>query len=966
MTFKLYLQNARSIRGKLADFTQGLLLHNYDVVALCETWLLDSIMDSEVSDYRYDVHRRDRPVHGGLARRGAGGGVRSVGGGVMLLTRRTLGARALAAPIDAPYDMVHVIIRARVMRAARDLHIICVYLPGSGASHDAQVTNLTVFLREFMDKNSNADYLLMGDFNFPYVEWHVGSSNLPPLFPLNVTNEYQRDLLQTLSSFNLEQYNTVINGNSRYLDLVFGTLEVATTRCTHPLTREDMPHHPAIDLEMPNIILYKTLRDPKIRVYKFKKANYDVIRSRLATVDWANKLNGDGIDDTVLSFLTELRRVIKEEVPSFFSDGCGYPIWFSKPLINIIKEKAKYHMAWKKYGNKLDYDAFSLLRQRQKTVQQECWIRYIDGCETAITTNPKHFWSYTRSLRRDKGIPVQVTHGDRVTCGGSDICNAFLEYFFSVYRGPNTTHRPSLAMAPSNLINTINSIQITQDLVLKYLRKLDRNKGAGSDGIPSFFVKQCAKELATPLTAIFRRSMSEGVYPTIWKEAYITPIHKGGSRQNVENYRPVSILSVFGKVFESIVHDQLYPVAAAYIPISQHGFMRRRSTVSNLAVFTNFITQHMDKGGQVDAVYTDYSKCFDRIDHDILISKLNDIGVHGDLLRWLESYIRNRSQAVRIGAFKSNMESVPSGVPQGSHLGPLLFNIYLYDIDICFKYSNVLMYADDNKIFMPIRCAADCERLQADLDRLTDYCRLNRLDLNVKKCQVITFTRKRIFLSHIYHLNDTCIPRVELVRDLGVILDYKLLYTSHFDFIAQKSYRMLGFLHRSAKSFRRIESLKKLYFAYVRSVMEYAAPIWSPSYVTHIAQLESVQRCFTRRLHYRLKREDGYLDRLNFYQLDSLEVRRLMSDMKFLYDVVNSILDCPELTACIGLCACPIRTRHMRSLCTTLAHSNYAKHSVLQRIVRTYEDRFRDVDIFHLNRTQFLNILKDHPQFRRQ
>lgn len=190
------------------------------------------------------------------------------------------------------------------------------------------------------------------------------------------------------------------------------------------------------------------------------------------------KLGDGSVNDMVTRFLNELQCIIDELVPSYLSNGSGYPIWFFKPLIKIINEKAKYHKLWKRFGNRLDYDAFCLLRQRHKKTQIECWKRYIDSCEDALLSDPKHFWSYTGSLRKDRGVPVQVSSGDSVISGGPEICDAFLDYFFSVYNISQYNHQYNCDDENSNLINAINSIDITQQLVEKYLKNLSRNKEA--------------------------------------------------------------------------------------------------------------------------------------------------------------------------------------------------------------------------------------------------------------------------------------------------------------------------------------------------------------------------------------------------------------------------------------------------------------------------------------------------------
>ena len=467
--------------------------------------------------------------------------------------------------------------------------------------------------------------------------------------------------------------------------------------------------------------------------------------------------------------------------------------------------------------------------------------------------------------------------------------------------------------------------------------------------------------MSLPLAILFQRSVSEGEFPSKWKEALITPVHKNGTKERVENYRPVSILPVFSKVFESLVFDQLYPVALAYIPDAQHGFMRNRSTVSNLSVFTDFVARNMDKGYQVDVVYTDYAKCFDRINHDVLLSKLLGIGVHGDLLRWLESYLRNRRQAVRIGAYKSNFSVIPSGVPQGSHLGPLLFNIYLHDIISCFQNSDVLMYADDKKIYRAIKDEADCTELQRDLDRLTKYCVYNCLNLNDKKCQVMTFTRNKNTIGYEYLLNNTVIPRVSVVKDLGVLLDSKLLFTEHYEYIIQRAEKLLGFIYRSTKPFKGAAPLRVLFCAYIRSIMEYASPIWTPTYITHRQRLESIQSKFVRLLNCRKKvnHVHDYKLTLKKDNLLTLEDRRTLADMKLLYNIINSFMDCPQLNRRVGLLAANTRTRHTRLFHTEFAHTNYAKYSLINRLTHIYNTRFANIDIFLLKRNQFLRGIID-------
>ncbi|CAK1581112.1 unnamed protein product [Parnassius mnemosyne] len=163
----------------------------------------------------------------------------------------------------------------------------------------------------------------------------------------------------------------------------------------------------------------------------------------------------------------------------------------------------------------------------------------------------------------------------------------------------------------------------------------------------------------------------------------------------------------------------------------------------------------MDKGIQVDSVYTDFRKAFDKVDHYILLKKIAFNGIRGDLLRWFHSYITKRTQRVVVNGHSSNLVTVISGVPQGSILGPLLFILFINDINNCFHHSHFLLYADDLKVYLPILSADDNFKLQSDLYRLSLYCTKNKLQLNVDKCKSITFTKKRNLINNTYTINNT-------------------------------------------------------------------------------------------------------------------------------------------------------------------------------------------------------------------
>jgi hypothetical protein len=190
------------------------------------------------------------------------------------------------------------------------------------------------------------------------------------------------------------------------------------------------------------------------------------------------------------------------------------------------------------------------------------------------------------------------------------------------------------------------------------------------------------------------------------------------------------------------VHNIIYPLLHNIIIPQQHGFVKRRSTTTNLLLYTSYIFEGIDNNKQIDSVYTDFRKAFDRVDHQILLEKIAFNGIRGNLWRWLKSYITNRTQKVVINGHESDYVPISSGVPQGSILGPLLFILFINDIQNCFQFCDFLLYADDLKIFHVINSSDDQIKFQADLDRFSDYCDVNKLSLSINKCKSITFTKK--------------------------------------------------------------------------------------------------------------------------------------------------------------------------------------------------------------------------------
>ena len=381
----------------------------------------------------------------------------------------------------------------------------------------------------------------------------------------------------------------------------------------------------------------------------------------------------------------------------------------------------------------------------------------------------------------------------------------------------------------------------------------------------------------------------------------------------------------------------------------QHGFIAGRSTVSNLMCKTQFISEAIDQRSQVDVIYTDFSKAFDKIDHNILLRKLESYGFSDALINLFKSYFYNRTQYVQLHGFKSTHIIQASGVPQGSILGPLFFVLFIDDITIKLNV-NYLLYADDLKIFSKIDSLDDCLVLQHNLDKINDWCVTNKLHLNANKCNVMSFTRKVQKITFDYELDNAILVRPEFIKDLGVTFDSKLIFNEHIQNITKAAYKSLGFVLRNCKEFLNINTFRLLYITYVRSKLEYASLVWNPIYNIHTVALEKVQRRFMKSAIYfsdntyvpRGTANEILQQRLNLHSLSS---RRITNSIIFLHKILHNSIKSEELLSKINLRVPSFNSRNHHIFHLPSARTNIMVASPLYQMINNYNIE-SSLDIF--------------------
>lgn len=694
---------------------------------------------------------------------------------------------------------------------------------------------------------------------------------------------------------NLFQINTIPNIYGSILDLILSKSP------SHIISQNSDSIVPMDNYHPPLNICYTQLHTPPSLSYTelsydWSNGNYNAILSHLGSIDWSElfKISND-ISFLIDEFYAQLYFVINTFIPKKTYFKSKFPRWFSKNLINLIKLKKTYHLIYKMSNSHNDYLKFSSTRSQCKALSKLDYSRYLITTQNSLKSQPKKFWSFIKNLRSSHGLPNSMSL-DHVTAeNGQEIVDLFSHYFSSVY---NNINIPIINMDTTKIIesnDSINKLHIELIEVFNELNILDYKNSIGPDGLSPLFLFNCRFILSPPIMYLFNTSLKNGIFPTAWKSTYINPIHKKGNKSLVSNYRPISIISILPKIFSKIVNRKLTPIFKNILVPHQHGFRSNKSSVTNLITIKHDILESFSKGQQTDVIYTDFEKAFDSVNHKLLTHKLLKTGFANPLLSWINSFLCLRTQIIKYKSFISIPIKVTSGVPQGDHLSPLLFNLFINDVVSSITHSKILLFADDAKIYKSISSLDDISLLQKDLTDFNEWCFSNGLSLNINKCQILTFSNKRNTINFNYSISDTSLERVHVIKDLGISFDSKLLFNLHILAIKNKALSVFGMIKRNCSQFNNPFTFKCLYTSLIRSILEYAPIIWENNSNGHSDQLEKIQNKVLRFICIKSNiprtPHSGYEQILNILHLESLKSRRINTYSTFLTKLINNEID---------------------------------------------------------------------------
>ena len=531
--------------------------------------------------------------------------------------------------------------------------------------------------------------------------------------------------------------------------------------------------------------------------------------------------------------------------------------WITEGIKTSIKHRnSLYHIQikngtpenvqkWKRYRNILN----NVIKEAQRKHYQNLIKQHNNNCIGLWKTLGNMICKRNKvtkinRLRIDNRIindPVQIANGlnDFFTNIGTELASKFQntnENEFRKFMGENSIHSMYLHKTNPNEIS-------------KILGNLNNRKSSGSDELSARFLQLCAPHVAEPLTYIFNASISTGVYPDHLKIARVTPIFKKGSRDDPGNYRPISVLSTVNKIFERILHNRLYKYLTKFNILYEYqfGFRKGHSTTQALVDITDRIKFAIDKKELTCGIFIDLTKAFDTVDHNILLQKMHNYGIRGNIHNLFKSYLSNRQQFVKVNNAKSNLKSINCGVPQGSVLGPLLFIIYINDIANSCKEGLFRIFADDTGIF----CHSDTidslvTKAEEIIKKVSEWFKANKLTLNISKTSYVIFKPKRmsnIEIPDTISYQDIKIHRETQVKYLGLTIDEHMCWDKHTNEICTKLKSFFPLFY-NIQQYLDMEHIKTIFYSMIYSRLKYG------SIVTGLTSDENINKLQT--LHNKL------------------------------------------------------------------------------------------------------------------
>jgi hypothetical protein len=628
-----------------------------------------------------------------------------------------------------------------------------------------------------------------------------------------------------------------------------------------------------------------------------EQTKWEEINAELNAFDWGREFKGKSVPEMMNVFLEVCYDITKNFVPPKTKFSKTKRADIPRERTNLMRRRARINKQLSRNikpskRERLTNESIDVEYKLLNSHRKEKKDRESKACE-AIKVNSKFFFSYAKSLSRVKtGVGPLIDAAKNIISCPQKMANVLAEQYNSVFSTPKESMKdPETIFGEPNLGACLKDIRFSPEHIESAIDEIGTNSAAGPDGFPAILLKMCKASLSSPLAMIWRESLDSGSIPELLKSANIVPIHKGGCKGTPKNYRPVALTSHLIKVFEKVLraHIVAHMEGNNLFNPHQHGFRAGRSCLSQLVAHLDNIIYHLEQGENVDVVYLDFSKAFDKVDFVITLKKLNALGIKGKIGRWVQSFITGRTQSVLVNGSKSTSSNVKSGVPQGSVLGPILFLILLGDIDQDVVHAFVSSFADDSRVTKAVNDKKDTENMQSDLNSIYRWTEENNMALNDDKFECLRYGPNVDMKNTTSYKSNTGtqIKVKEHVKDLGIIMSSDYTFKEHISQTVSTAKSLAGWVLRTFST-REPIAMMTLWKTMILPKLDYCCTLWNPMQKSQIQAIELVQRQFLRRI---CSLSDlSYWEQLKQTRLYSVERRRERYFILYTWKVLEGLV----------------------------------------------------------------------------
>ena len=975
----------QSNRNKVKYLRDSAVESNAPFIAITETHLKPEVLDAEVRIDGWSLYRADR-------------GPGKSHGGVAIYLRNDLIGQLVTAHSNSQCETL--VVKVKTL----NLLLMCVYRPPDATSENfgESINICQKAIEDVTEKDPKVkDVLILGDFNLPCITWPSGKIYQREVSKKSGEKRQAENLVSFVENNFLQNYiNTATRGKNT-LDLVFTNNHLLVGGYETTVNKKLSDHY-LLTIAL-NFSYNRECKVPKVKnPYSTKVYEYNLFEA--SESDWtrfstvlegiSRNFEEETKNENVETKLAKVYENIERATGMVFKKKTDFEDKtvdddakkksnnkIPKRIRTLMKRKKKLSKnilastSWQK-----NYKTMVELRKVEDEIDEEYKKRRLKEEKAAIQTikqNPKYFYSYAKKFSKSKGEIAAFEKEDGVlTDDPAEQAEILRKQYESVASKPFEDFKvnddffmQNEEVAETNAQTCKTDVTVAAPFVLDCIDMLSAGAAPGPDGIPAKMIKAAKHSFASMLSNILQNSLDSGDIPGILKLAFVKPIHKGDSRSDPANFRPVSLTSHLIKTLERVVRKELvsYLENNKLMDVNQHGSRAGKSTLSQLLEHQDQILTALENDENLDSLYLDFSKAFDKCDHGILLHKIKRLNIKGKLGRWLKNFLTERQQVILVDKVKSKFSKLVSGIPQGSVLGPILFLIYISDIgqDLI---ASTLVYVDDTKVNQRVTSEQDIEALQEELIKLDSWAKENNMEFNKGKFVVMRYGQNEALKNETEYFSgnyEEIIERKDSVRDLGVQLADNGAFEEHIEKVCKKVRQKSGWLFRTFYS-RNTQFLKQLFKSLVQPHIDYCSQLWAPLEGSSLDKIEKLLRDFTRRIPE--LREMNYWQRLEKLAMNSEQRRLERYQIIYIWKIINGLVpncgiewsDCEERRGRL----CVLRKLKGKSSVQNLRRQSFQVAgprlwNCLPKNVRNFKG---NQDEFKERLDQFLTKVPDEPK----